>query len=64
MLIGNTMERQIRKKAALLVLVLIASVFLIPGQVEAVNRGIQVVAKGGEQIYFYKDYHALGANNL
>ena len=59
MLIGNTMERQIRKKAALLVLVLIASVFLIPGQVEAVNRGIQVVAKGGEQIYLYKDYHAL-----
>ncbi|MBE9582089.1 MAG: PEGA domain-containing protein [Proteobacteria bacterium] len=53
------MERQIRKKAVLLVLVLIASVFLIPGQVEAVNRGIQVVAKGGEQIYLYKDYHAL-----
>ena len=51
------MEKQIRKKAALLVLV--ASIFLISCQVEAVNRGIKVVAKGGEQIYLYKDYHAL-----
>lgn len=48
-----------RKTGALLVLVLIGIALLVSNQGEAVSRGIQVVAKGGKQLYLYKDYHAL-----
>ncbi len=46
-----------KKTVALPALIMI--VFMISGQVEAASRGIHVVAKSGEQLYLYKDYHAL-----
>jgi hypothetical protein len=46
-----------KKTATLLALIMIA--FMIPCQVEGAGRGIHVVAKSGEQLYLYKDYHAL-----
>lgn len=48
-----------KKTGVLLAFALIGIGLLVPGRGEAVSRGIHVVAKGGKQLYLYKDYHAL-----
>ena len=48
-----------KKSTALSLLALLLIWLSLPSDLSAVSRGIRVVPKNGQELYLYKDYHAL-----
>jgi formylglycine-generating enzyme required for sulfatase activity len=47
------------KKISFLIILPLLLLFLISSHILAATRGIRIVAKSGQSLYLYKDYHAL-----